>query len=65
MYKVKDLRSQLGKARLSAQASPKPDCGREGATQQRVRSQSVQGEQDRFRRVREQGSRATGQYGQT
>ena len=65
MYKVKDLRGQSGKAGLSARAAPKLDRSREGATQQRVRSQSVQREQDRFRCMREQGSRATGQNGQT
>ena len=65
MYKAKDFRGQFGKAGLSARAAPKLDRSREGATQQRVRSQSVQREQDRFRRVREEGSRAAGQNGQT
>jgi hypothetical protein len=65
MYKVKDLRGQFGKAGLSARAAPKLDRSREGATQQRVRSQSARREQERFRCVREQSSRATGQNGQT
>jgi hypothetical protein len=63
IHPVKDSRGQIRKAGSSRQASPKPDCSREGATQQRVLSQSVQREQDRLRRVREQDSRAKGQDG--